>query len=112
MGESTSTYPLSIALTDLEDYYRAGTFTEGLIQTSSTVGSGAATAQSIKNGFTNLSEGAKMSLHHVFGDARLLDLKPELEQFAVDAWRPPMRIFDADPPDQYAQFGVDLRSAS
>jgi hypothetical protein len=25
---------------------------------------------------------------------------------------PPMRIFDADPPDQYAQFGVDLRSAS
>jgi len=28
------------------------------------------------------------SLHHEFGDARLRDLKPELEQFAVDAWRP------------------------
>jgi hypothetical protein len=49
MSESTSTYPLSIALADLEDYYRAGTFTEGLIQTSSTVGSGAVTAQNIKN---------------------------------------------------------------
>ena len=24
---------------------------------------------------------------HVLGDARLRDLKPELEQFAVDAWR-------------------------
>src|SRR5258705_3906065 len=28
------------------------------------------------------------SFDHVFGDARLRDLKPELEQFAVDAWRP------------------------
>ena len=39
---------------------------------------------------------------HVLGDARLRDLKPELEQFAVDAWRAPKRIFDAHPPDQYA----------
>ena len=31
---------------------------------------------------------------HVLGDARLRDLKPELEQFAVDAWRAPKRIFD------------------
>jgi hypothetical protein len=52
------------------------------------------------------------SFHHVLGDARLRDLKPELEQFAVDAWRAPKRIFDADPPDQHAQFGVDLRPAS
>jgi len=36
---------------------------------------------------------------HVLGDARLRDLKPELEQFAVDAWRAPKRIFDAHPPD-------------
>ena len=28
------------------------------------------------------------SFNHVLGDARLRDLKPELEQFAVDAWRP------------------------
>jgi hypothetical protein len=49
---------------------------------------------------------------HVLGNARLRDLKPKLEQFAVDAWRAPKRIFDADPPDQHAQLGVDLRSAS
>ena len=36
---------------------------------------------------------------HVLGDARLRDLKPELEQFAVDAWRTPQRIFDAHPAD-------------
>src|SRR6266852_7651254 len=34
------------------------------------------------------------SLDHVFGDTRLRDLKSELEQFAVDAWRAPKRIFD------------------
>jgi hypothetical protein len=49
---------------------------------------------------------------HVLGDARLRDLKPELEQFAVDARRAPKRIFDAHPPDQYAQLRVDLRSPS
>src|SRR3984957_6140319 len=41
-------------------------------------------------------------LDHVLGDARLRDFKPELEQFAVDAWPAPKRIFDAHPPDQYA----------
>jgi hypothetical protein len=40
---------------------------------------------------------------HVLGDARRRDLKPELEQFAVDARRAPKRIFDAHPPDQRAQ---------
>src|SRR6266516_4725209 len=52
------------------------------------------------------------SLDHVFGDARLRDLKPELDQFAVDAWRAPKRIFDAHPPDQRTQLRVDLRSPS
>src|ERR1700676_2223072 len=52
------------------------------------------------------------SFDHVLGDARLRDLKPELEQFAVDAWRAPKRIFDAHPPDQYPQLRVDLRSPS
>jgi hypothetical protein len=42
----------------------------------------------------------------------LSDLNPELEQFAVDAWRAPKRILDAHPPDQYAQFRVDRRSPS
>ena len=52
------------------------------------------------------------SFDHVLGDARLRDFKPELEQFAVDTWRTPKRIFDAHPPDQCAQFRVHLRSPS
>src|SRR5471032_850480 len=56
--------------------------------------------------------GRRPSFDHVLGDARLRDLKPELEQFAVDAWRAPKRIFDAHPPDQYAQLRVNLRSPS
>src|SRR5713101_3486658 len=52
------------------------------------------------------------SFDHVLGGARLRDFKPELEQFAVDAWRAPKRIFDAHPPDQHAQLRVDLRSPS
>src|SRR5258708_38657446 len=49
---------------------------------------------------------------HVLGDARLRDLKPELEQFAVNAGRAPKRIFDAHPPDHRAQLRFDLRSPS
>src|SRR6266849_3022434 len=56
--------------------------------------------------------GLPSSFDHVLGDARLRDLKPEFEQFAVDAWRAPKRIFDAHPSDQYAQLRVDLRSPS
>src|ERR1700716_2326599 len=52
------------------------------------------------------------SFDHVLGNARLRDLKPELEQFAVDAWRTPKRILHAHPPDQRAQVRVDLRSPS
>src|SRR5258706_10212600 len=37
--------------------------------------------------------GRPPSFDHVLGDARLRDLKPELEQFAVDARRAPKRIF-------------------
>src|SRR5882757_5027526 len=49
---------------------------------------------------------------HVLGDARLRDLKPEPEQFAVNARRAPKRVFDAHPQDQRAQLRVDLRSPS
>src|ERR1700730_804421 len=56
--------------------------------------------------------GRPPSFDHVLGDTRLRDLEPELEQFAVDTWRTPKRIFDAHPPDQYAQLPVDLRSPS
>src|SRR6478735_7529087 len=56
--------------------------------------------------------GRPASLDHVFGDTRLRDLKPELEQLPVNAWRAPQRIFDAHPPDQYAQLRADPRSPS
>ena len=48
----------------------------------------------------------------VFGDARLRDLKPELEQFAMDTWRSPKRILHAHPPDQRTQVRINLRSPS
>src|ERR1019366_5381363 len=56
--------------------------------------------------------GRPPAFDHVLGDARLRDLKSELEQFAVDAWRAPKRIFDAHSPDQHAQLRFDLRSPS
>ena len=34
-------------------------------------------------------------LDHLLGDARLRDLKPELEKFAVDARRTPKRCYGA-----------------
>jgi hypothetical protein len=53
-----------------------------------------------------------VSLHHVLGDARLRELKPELEQFSVDARRPPERVLDAHLSDQRSEVGLDLRSSS
>src|SRR5260370_13258735 len=52
------------------------------------------------------------SLDHVLRHARLSDLEAELEQLAMNARRTPQRIFHAHPPDQCAQIGIDLRSAS
>src|SRR5450631_4019032 len=56
--------------------------------------------------------GRRPSFDHVLDDARLRDLNPELEQFAVDARRAPKRIFEAHPPDQHAHLRVDLRPPS
>ena len=50
-------------------------------------------------------------LDHVFGNAPLRHLKPKLEQFAMDTWRAPKRIFHAQPLDQRVQLRLDLRSA-
>jgi hypothetical protein len=41
MKASTTNYPLAAALIDLEDYYRAGTFTGGMIATTETLGADA-----------------------------------------------------------------------
>lgn len=45
---------------------------------------------------------------HVLGDTRMRGLKPELEQFAMDAGRSPERILHAHPPDQYTQLRINL----
>src|SRR5258706_14904568 len=52
------------------------------------------------------------ALDHVPGDAGLGHLKPELEEFSVNAGSAPKRIFDAHPPDQRAQIRLDLRPPS
>ena len=54
--------------------------------------------------------GRPVPLDHVFGNAQLRDLKPKLEQFAMDTWRAPKRIFDAHGPNQDAPLRFDLRS--
>jgi hypothetical protein len=61
MSENSTNYPLSVALSDLEDYYRAGTFTEGLIQTSGNVSTGAKTAQDKKDQVATIIYSAKFS---------------------------------------------------
>src|ERR1700732_3952502 len=52
--------------------------------------------------------GRRPSFDHVLGNARLRDLKPKLEQFAMNTRCSPKRIFDAHPPDQRAQLRLDL----
>src|ERR1700747_3861873 len=51
-------------------------------------------------------------LDHVLADGRLRDLKPQLEQFAVNARRTPKWVLDAHPPDQRAQLRLDWRPPS
>lgn len=46
--QSSATYPLSAALSDLEDYYRAGTFNSGLIQATKDAGNAAQKAAADK----------------------------------------------------------------
>jgi hypothetical protein len=48
-SESTITYPLSAALSDLEDYYRAGTMNSGLIQATGDASAAANRAADVKN---------------------------------------------------------------
>jgi hypothetical protein len=46
---STDQYPLALALSDLEAYYRAGTFTGGLISTTETVGADARFSEQLRD---------------------------------------------------------------
>lgn len=47
-GESAVTYPLSVALSDVEDYYRAGTLNSGLIEAATQSGNAATDAAETK----------------------------------------------------------------
>jgi hypothetical protein len=49
MSMTTAQYPLAVALSDLEDYYRAGTFTGGLLSTTETVAAEARLAEELKD---------------------------------------------------------------
>src|SRR5229473_4733084 len=51
---------------------------------------------------------AVLALDHVLGNARLSDLKPKLEQFAMNTRCSPKRIFYSHPPDQPAKIRLDL----
>src|SRR6516225_1367708 len=53
------------------------------------------------------SESAPTPFDHVLGDARLGDFKPQLEQFAVNAWRAPKWVLDTHPPDQRTELRHD-----
>ena len=48
MGQSTAVYPLSLAYSDLEDLFRAGTLTSGLINAADVVGVNAQNAEALK----------------------------------------------------------------
>jgi hypothetical protein len=67
MKAPTAAYPLAAALTDLEDYYRAGTFTGGMLSTSDTLGAEAKFAELIKQdriqvGFVATSAGKALQV--------------------------------------------------
>jgi hypothetical protein len=55
MKLSTTAYPLAAALSDLEAYYRAGTFTGGLLATSQIVAADALGAEDSKNNIVAVS---------------------------------------------------------
>ena len=54
MRMSTAVYPLGLAMSDLEDYYRAGTLTSGVLSVSEVVNKDAAAAEVQKSKVTTL----------------------------------------------------------
>src|SRR5258708_14254693 len=64
-----------------------------------------------QKGFPPLT-GRSTTLDHVLGDARLRDLKPDLEQLTLKARRPPKQILRAHLPDHRAEFCLAPRAPS
>jgi hypothetical protein len=61
MSCTTDNYPFGTAMSDIEAYYRAGTFTAGLVELSNTVGQAATIAQANKDAQSPGSTGAANS---------------------------------------------------
>ncbi|MFN3659063.1 MAG: hypothetical protein ACK4UO_17595 [Pseudolabrys sp.] len=59
MAQSITDYPLSAALSDVEEYYRAGTLTTGVIDTSTTVGEAEKRTEERKQAITLLTLSAR-----------------------------------------------------
>ena len=59
MAQDVTDYPLSAALSDIEDYYRAGTLTSGVIDTSTTVGAEEKKTEERKQAITRLKLDAR-----------------------------------------------------
>jgi hypothetical protein len=55
MGQTLARYPLSLAMSDLEDYYRAGTLAEGLVKALGDSGSGGTSAGAGKQSLIRVS---------------------------------------------------------
>src|SRR5271156_6164370 len=56
--------------------------------------------------------GGTRRLTMYLADARLRDLKPQLEQFAMNARSAPKWVLDTHPPDQRPQLRLDWRTPS
>jgi hypothetical protein len=60
--QSVTDYPLSSALSDLEEYYAAGTLTSGVIDTSTTVGANETDTKNIKQDVTQAAPAARAAI--------------------------------------------------
>jgi hypothetical protein len=78
-------YPLAAALSDLEDYYNAGTLTTGVIDTSTTVGIQESDSQNIKQTVTQAppEQRAAILSNSMIGDATAPLPAPQPKQAAI-----------------------------
>jgi hypothetical protein len=76
--QSVADYPLAAALSDLEEYYDAGTLTTGVIDTSTTVGMQEDSSKDIKQAVTQAppSQRAAILSNAVIGDATVPITQP------------------------------------
>ena len=76
--QSVTEYPLSAALSDVEDYYNAGTLTTGVIDTSTTVGIEEAGTKSLKQTVSQAPPAQRAAILRgaVVGDATVPMAKP------------------------------------